>query len=109
MLCRSEVIADALYRRMGSFAIRDLRLGVAAGRFRLDDAELLWRFTMHAIVGVSLVITTDVVGDGARNEVVGHRNGRRRRVGRRRGAGARRKRWPRTIRLLHKEAGDVQP
>ncbi|RDK05601.1 TetR/AcrR family transcriptional regulator [Cupriavidus lacunae] len=70
MLYRSEVIADALYRRMGPFAIRDLRLGVAAGRFALEDAELVWRLTAHAIVGVSLAITTDVVPVGARNEVV---------------------------------------
>ena len=57
LLHRSEVIADAMYRRMGPFAIRDLRLATEAGRFFVDDAELIWRMASHAIVGVSLAIT----------------------------------------------------
>jgi hypothetical protein len=70
MLYRSEVIADALYRRMGPFAIRDLRLGVAAGRFVLDNPELVWRLTAHAIVGVSLAITTGDVTVESKEEIV---------------------------------------
>ena len=58
MLYRSEVIADALFRRMGPFAVRDLKRAADAGRFKLTDAELVWRLTSHAIVGMSLSITT---------------------------------------------------
>src|SRR5207248_4799543 len=58
LLSRSEVIADALFRRMGPFAIRDLRRAADAGRFKIPNAELVWRMTTHAIVGVSLAMTT---------------------------------------------------
>ena len=43
---------------MGPFAVRDLRLGMAAGRFVMDDPDLVWRLSAHAIVGISLAITT---------------------------------------------------
>jgi hypothetical protein len=43
---------------MGPFAIRDMQNATAAGRFHVRDAELLWRLATHAIVGVSLAITT---------------------------------------------------
>ncbi|MCE5973137.1 TetR/AcrR family transcriptional regulator [Sinirhodobacter sp. WL0062] len=57
LLNRSEVLADAMYRRMGPYAIRDLQQATAAGRFHADDAELIWRMACHAIIGVSLAIT----------------------------------------------------
>lgn len=57
LLNRSEVLADATYRRMGPFAIRDLRQATEAGRFSCTDPELVWRIATHAIVGVSLAIT----------------------------------------------------
>jgi AcrR family transcriptional regulator len=56
LLRRSEVIADAMYRVMGPFAIRDIRHAVAAGRYRVEDAELAWRQATHAIVGFSLAV-----------------------------------------------------
>lgn len=56
LLRRSEVIADAMYRIMGPYAIRDIRNAVAAGRYRVDDAELAWRIATHAIVGFSLAV-----------------------------------------------------
>jgi AcrR family transcriptional regulator len=58
LLNRSEVIADATFRRMGPFAIRDMQTATAAGRFHVQDAALVWRLATHAIVGVSLAITT---------------------------------------------------
>ncbi len=58
LLNRSEVIADALFRRMGPFAIRDLRLAADAGRFPVTNAELLWQLTAHTLVGAALAITT---------------------------------------------------
>ncbi|MCA8456828.1 TetR/AcrR family transcriptional regulator [Burkholderia multivorans] len=70
MLYRSEVIADALFRRMGPFAIRDLRRAVNAGRFSAPDPELVWHLTSHAIVGVSLAITTDRMSPDIKDEVV---------------------------------------
>jgi AcrR family transcriptional regulator len=56
LLKRSEVIADAMYRVMGPYAIRDLRRAVAAGRYNVEDAELAWRQATHAIVGYSLAV-----------------------------------------------------
>lgn len=70
MLYRSEVIADALFRRMGPFAIRDLRNAVSAGRFPTREPELVWRLTSHAIVGVSLAITTGQLAPGAEDEII---------------------------------------
>jgi AcrR family transcriptional regulator len=56
LLRRSEVIADAMYRIMGPYAIRDIRNAKAAGRYRVEDAELAWRQATHAIVGFSLAV-----------------------------------------------------
>jgi AcrR family transcriptional regulator len=56
LLRRSEVIADAMYRVMGPYAIRDIRNAIAAGRYRVEDAELAWRQATHAIVGFSLAV-----------------------------------------------------
>lgn len=70
LLNRSEVIADALFRRMGPFAIRDLRRAADAGRFQIPNAELVWRMTAHAIVGISLAITTGEVPSTATDQVI---------------------------------------
>ncbi len=56
LLRRSEVIADAMYRAMGPYAIRDIRNAAAAGRYRTDDPDLAWRMATHAIVGFSLAV-----------------------------------------------------
>ena len=58
LLNRSEVLADAMFRRMGPYAIRDLQQATAAGRFNADAPELIWRMACHAIIGISLSITT---------------------------------------------------
>lgn len=70
LLSRSEVIADALFRRIGPFAIRDLRRAADAGRFKIPNAELVWRLTSHAIVGISLAITTGAVPLDVLDQVV---------------------------------------
>lgn len=70
LLYRSEVIADALFRRMGPFAIRDLRRAADAGRFKIPNAELVWRLTVHAIVGASLAITSGAVPSTAKDQVI---------------------------------------
>ena len=57
LLNRSEVMAGAMFRQMGPFATRDLRNASRAGRFRIDDADLVWRMANHAIMGVALAIT----------------------------------------------------
>jgi AcrR family transcriptional regulator len=56
LLKRAEVIAEAMYRVMGPYAIRDLRNGVAAGRYRVEDPDLAWRLATHVIVGFSLAV-----------------------------------------------------
>ena len=58
LLNRSEVIADAMFRCLGPFAIRDLRNASQAGRFSVDNAELTWKLATDAIIGVSLAITS---------------------------------------------------
>lgn len=58
MLHRSEVIADAMFRMIGPFAIRDMRQASQAGRFFVANPELIWRLTTHALIGACLGITT---------------------------------------------------
>lgn len=71
LLSRSEVIADAIFRTMGPFAIRDLRNAAAVGRLDCDDPELVWRMATHAIVGVALAVTAGQVdGDVVEDAVV---------------------------------------
>lgn len=70
LLNRSEVIADAIFRAMGPFAIRDLRLATEAGRFQITDPALVWRLATHAIVGVSLAVTTGDLSQASLDETV---------------------------------------
>jgi AcrR family transcriptional regulator len=56
LLRRAEVIAEAMYRVMGPYAIRDLRNAVAAGRYNVEDPELAWRLATHAITGFGLAV-----------------------------------------------------
>ena len=70
LLNRSEVIADAIFRRMGPFAIRDLRQATAVSRFSVGDAELVWKMASHAIVGVSLAITNGELPEEKIHETV---------------------------------------
>jgi len=69
-LNRSEVIADAIFRAMGPFAIRDLQLATEAGRFQISDPALVWRLATHAIVGVSLAATMGEVPQTSLDETV---------------------------------------
>lgn len=70
LLNRSEVIADAIFRRMGPFAIRDLREASEAGRFSVGDPDLVWKMSTHAIVGISLTITTGNLPEKKLHEAV---------------------------------------
>jgi AcrR family transcriptional regulator len=56
LLTRSEVIAGAMYRVMGPYAIRDIRRACKAGRYSVEDPELAWRQATHAIVGFSIAV-----------------------------------------------------
>ena len=56
LLRRSEVIAGAMYRVMGPYAIRDIRRACKAGRYSVEDPELAWRQATHAIVGFSIAV-----------------------------------------------------
>ncbi len=56
LLNRPEVIAEAMFRCHGPFAIRDLETAVRAGRFTLTDARLTFKLACYAIVGVSVAI-----------------------------------------------------
>ena len=70
MLNRSEVIADALFRMMGPFAIRALRLASQAGRFEVSNADLVWRLTTHALIGASRAITTGQLPASASDQII---------------------------------------
>ena len=56
LLNRPEVIAEAMFRSHGPFAIRDLETAARAGRFTFDDARLNFKLACYAIVGVSVTI-----------------------------------------------------
>jgi AcrR family transcriptional regulator len=59
LLNRPEVIAEAMFRCHGPFAIRDLENAARAGRFTFPDARLTFKLACYAIVGVSLSITQE--------------------------------------------------
>jgi AcrR family transcriptional regulator len=70
LMRRSEVIASAMYRVMGPYAIRDIRNAVVAGRYRVEDPELAWRQATHAIVGFSLAVCDKTILPGKMDEAV---------------------------------------
>jgi AcrR family transcriptional regulator len=70
LLRRSEVIADAMFRVIGPYAVRDLRRAAAAGRFRFDDAELAYRLATNVIVGFSLAVCDGKIDQGRIGETV---------------------------------------
>lgn len=70
MLHKSEVIADAMVRVMGPFAIHDLRQASQAGRFEVSNAELVWRLTAHALIGASLAITMGQLPASAADQII---------------------------------------
>jgi len=70
LLRRSEVIAGAMYRVMGPYAIRDIRNAVLAGRYRVEDPELAWRQATHAIVGFSAAVCDKNILPGKMDEAV---------------------------------------
>ena len=70
LLRRSEVIAGAMYRVMGPYAIRDIRNAVLAGRYRVEDPELAWRQAAHAIAGFSLAVCEKNILPGKMDEAV---------------------------------------
>ncbi|MCB1395293.1 MAG: TetR/AcrR family transcriptional regulator [Rhodobacter sp.] len=57
LLYRSEVLANAMFKQMGPFAIRDLENATKAGRFKVADAALTFKMASYAIVGVALAVT----------------------------------------------------
>lgn len=70
LLYRSEVIAHAMFKQMGPFAVRDLENATNAGRFKVENAELTWMMACYAIVGISLTVTNDEFPDSVVEETV---------------------------------------
>ena len=70
LLVRPEVIADAMFRCMGPFAIRDLENATLAGRYRVKDATLTWKMATYAIVGVSIAVTQEELPPSVIDETV---------------------------------------
>lgn len=57
LLKRAEVMADAMFRIMGPYAIRDIEAARVRGRYVVRNPELVWRMTTHAIVGFGLEVS----------------------------------------------------
>jgi AcrR family transcriptional regulator len=58
LLSRPEVVADAMFRVMGPFALRDLAKAEAAGRYKIANRDVVWRITTHVCVGFGLSVVT---------------------------------------------------
>lgn len=70
LLNRSEVMADAMFRQMGPFAMRDMENATKAGRFRVDNPAVVWRMATHALVGMALAITRGAIAEATQDECV---------------------------------------
>lgn len=70
LLYRSEVLASAMFDRMGPFAMRDLRNANEAGRFRVADPAVTFRMASYAIVGVALAIAEGDLPESAVEEAI---------------------------------------
>jgi AcrR family transcriptional regulator len=70
LLRRTKVIAGAMYRVMGPYAIRDIRNAVSAGRYRVEDPDLAWSQASHAIIGFSLAVCDKTILPGRMDEAV---------------------------------------
>ncbi len=70
LLHRAEVIANAMFNRMGPFAIRDIELATKAGRFKVKDAKLTFKLASFAIIGASRGITQGILARSAIDETV---------------------------------------
>jgi AcrR family transcriptional regulator len=70
LLRRAEVIAGAMYRVIGPYAIRDIKAAVVAGRCRVENPELAWRLATHAIVGYGIAVRDKEIGPETIDEAV---------------------------------------
>jgi AcrR family transcriptional regulator len=70
LLNRAEVIAEAIFRVMGPFAIRDLQNARAAGRYRFESPQLVFRLASHAIIGYGLAVVNGHIGPENIDEAV---------------------------------------
>ena len=67
---RAGVLADVMYRVIGPYALKDIRTAVAAGRFDVEDPELVWRQATHAIVGFSAAVCDNNISPSKIDEAV---------------------------------------
>jgi AcrR family transcriptional regulator len=70
LLNRAEVIAEAIFRVMGPFAIRDLQNARSAGRYCFESPELVFRLASHAIIGYGLAVVNGHIGSEFIDEAV---------------------------------------
>jgi AcrR family transcriptional regulator len=70
LLPRADVIANAMFRCMGPFAMRDLDNATKAGRFKIRDATVTWKLASYSIIGVSLAITQGTLPETVKEEAV---------------------------------------
>jgi AcrR family transcriptional regulator len=70
LLHRSEVIANAIFSSMGTFAVRDIENATKAGRFKVQDARLTFKLACFAIIGAARAITQGILPATALDETV---------------------------------------
>lgn len=70
LLNRPEVVANAMFKSMGPFAMRDLDNATKAGRFKVKDARLTFKMASYAIVGLSLAVTQGILPESVKDEAV---------------------------------------
>lgn len=56
LLNHTEVIAGAMYRSLGPFAMRDLDQASVAGRFDVPNPKMIWKMTTLGMVGYALSV-----------------------------------------------------
>jgi len=67
---RAGVLADVMYRIIGPYALKDIRTAASAGRFSVDDPELVWRQATFAIVGFSAAVCDNYISPTKLDEAV---------------------------------------
>jgi AcrR family transcriptional regulator len=67
---RAGILADVMFRVIGPYALKDIRTAVAAGRFDVEDPELVWRQATHAIVGFSAAVCDNNISPTKIDEAV---------------------------------------
>lgn len=59
LLKRTDVFADTMIRVFGRYGRDDMRQAIKAGRYKVENLELVWRMTIWCLVGVSVNLCSE--------------------------------------------------